>query len=71
MSFVPSTYEEWKHCITVKCDIPLTQDYVQERLSALADAKDVHTQKFIERWGAAHHRQVLSWFRRASDEFEA
>lgn len=35
MSFVPKTYGDWKHCITVKCDIPLTPDYVAERFAEL------------------------------------
>ncbi|MEM1273463.1 MAG: hypothetical protein AAGF88_06570 [Pseudomonadota bacterium] len=69
MSFLPTSYEEWKHCITVKCDIPLTEDYVAERLSALKDRKDFHTQKFIDRWGAQHHAQTVAWFEQAAREF--
>ena len=68
MSFVPTTYEAWKHCITVECDIPLTPGYVQDRIAALNDQKDHHTQKFIERWGAEHHAQTLEWFHRAAAE---
>ena len=70
MSFVPNTYEEWKHCITVKCDIPLTLDYVQERIAALTDDKDLHTQKFIERWARAHHKRALAWFRQAAEDLD-
>lgn len=70
MSFVPTTYEDWKHCITVKCDIPLTQSYVQERIAALTDDQDHHTQKFIDRWGRAHHTRTLAWFRRAAEELD-
>ncbi|MEO0664332.1 MAG: hypothetical protein AAFY97_01215 [Pseudomonadota bacterium] len=68
MSFVPTTYDEWKHCITVKCDIPLTPDYVDERIAALTDDGDYHTQKFISRWGAKHHARTLDWFKRAKEE---
>ncbi|MEM6635607.1 MAG: hypothetical protein AAF667_06910 [Pseudomonadota bacterium] len=71
MSFVPTTYDEWKHCITVKCDIPLTPSYVQERIAALGDDKDYHTQKFIERWGPAHHARTLAWFRQAADDLDS
>ena len=70
MSFVPKTYEEWKHCITVKCDIPLTTAYVRERIAALTDDRELDTQKFIERWGNAHHARTLAWFRRAAEELE-
>ena len=68
MSFVPKTYEEWKHCITVKCVIALTPRYARERIAALVDKKDFHTQKFIECWGGDYHGQTLAWFRRAEAE---
>ncbi|MEM1373303.1 MAG: hypothetical protein AAGF78_02850 [Pseudomonadota bacterium] len=68
MSFVPDTYEEWKHCITVKCDIALTSAYVDERLAALSDETDFQTQKFKERWGNAHHERTVQWFERAKAE---
>ena len=71
MSIVPTTYEEWKHCITVKCDIPLTSAYVTERLEALNDACDFRTQKFIEQWGAAHHARTIEWFEQAKAELGA
>lgn len=68
MSFVPKNYDEWKRCITVKCDIPLTAQYVQARIAALTDDDDLDTQKFIERWGAAHHARTVGWFRQAATE---
>ena len=68
MSFFPNTYDAWKHCITVNCGIPLTPDYVQERLDALADDNDHSTQRFIERWGAAHHQRTVHWFEMAAKE---
>lgn len=68
MSIVPNTYEDWKHCITVTCDIPLTPQYVEARIAALANDEDFHTQKFIERWGSAHHARTLAWFNQAAKE---
>ncbi|MCB5412378.1 hypothetical protein [Pseudogemmobacter faecipullorum] len=65
MSYVPQNYDEWEHCITVKCGIPLTADYVAQRIVALEDGRDFHTEKFIARWGAAHHARTLQWFREA------
>jgi hypothetical protein len=70
MNLVPQTYEEWKHCITVSCGIPLTAQYVQERLAALTDKRDFHTQRFIERWGEAHHQRTLGWFQQAASELD-
>ncbi|MEM6486681.1 MAG: hypothetical protein AAF677_00180 [Pseudomonadota bacterium] len=66
MAIVPTTYDEWEHCITVACGIPLTQDFVVGRIAALQDANDYHTRKFIETWGEAHHAQTLEWFKEAA-----
>ena len=68
MSFVPNTYEAWKQCITVDCGIPLTPNYVQGRIAELTDITDFNTERFIERWGAAHHARTLQWFKQAEAE---
>jgi len=66
----PNTFDEWKHCITVQCGIPLTADFVTGRIEALEDRSDYGTRKFIEQWGEAHHAQTLSWFRKAATQLE-
>ena len=33
---IPTNYAEWRECITVHCGIPLTPDYITERLIALS-----------------------------------
>lgn len=68
MSPVPKTYEDWKHCITVACGIPLTPSYVAERLAALQNPSDFHTQKFVNQWGRAHHARTVAWFEQAAKE---
>jgi len=68
VSIVPTTYDEWKHCITVSCNIPLTPDYVQERIVELSDTSNYHTQKYIERWGTRQHAKTLGWFKQAAAE---
>ena len=68
MSFIPQTYEEWKHCITVKCDITLTQTYIAARLDVRKDRNDFHTEKFIHQWGEAFHAQTVAWFEQAAKE---
>ena len=62
------TYDDWKHCITVLCRIPLTPVYVQERLAALRNPADYGTQKFLATWGAAHLERVIGWFEQAEGE---
>lgn len=65
MNPVPQTYEEWERCITVDCGIPLTPNYVTERIKALENRSDYQTQKFIEYWGEPHYSRTLDWFREA------
>ena len=62
------TYEDWKHCITQLCGIPLTGPYIEERLTALRDPADVMTQKFVEMWGEQHRLRVIGWFEQAQQE---
>ena len=64
MAELPKTYDEWKYCITVKCGIALTQDYINERLSALSTVNDYSTEKFIEMWGPEHHQKPFNGLRR-------
>ena len=71
MPVIPTNYEEWEHCITVECDIPLTSDFVAERIEALQNMNDFHTLKFIDRWGKDHHARTLGWFREAEEKLNA
>lgn len=68
---LPRTYDEWKYCITVKCGIALTQDYINERLRALSTMNDHATAKFVEMWGSEQHQKTVSWFEQAASEFES
>lgn len=62
------TYDDWKHCITVECGIPLTAAYVDERIAALKNPNDHHTRKFRSEWGDAHLAKVIGWFEAAKRE---
>ncbi len=64
----PTTYDEWKDCITIKCGIELTPNYVRERLDELADKKNFKTSKLIEFWGEPHYRDIVTWFQTAAEE---
>ena len=65
------TYEDWKHCITVQCGIPLTLDYIEKRLTDLNDPSNYHTQKFVSLWGEPHRQQVIDWFQHAKQEAQS
>jgi hypothetical protein len=64
------SYEDWKHCITVLCGIPLTRPYIEERLAALRDPADLSTQKFVATWGEQHRLCVIGWFEQAQQEVD-
>ena len=64
------TYDDWKHCITVLCGIPLEQAYVEQRLAALRDPADYGTQKFVATWGEDHLARVIAWFEQAERELQ-
>ncbi|MDR7154807.1 hypothetical protein J2W40_001622 [Sphingobium xenophagum] len=65
---IPTSYEEWEHCITVLCRISLTPAYVETRITALDDPGDHMTQRFVQTWGEAHLDRVRSWFRKAREQ---
>lgn len=67
-STLPSSYEEWRHCITVKCKVALTAAYVEQRIAALQDAGSDETRSFRRLYGEGHWRAVLGWFERARTE---
>lgn len=67
-SILPNSYAAWRHCIEVDCGIRLEAAYIRERLSALQDPGDFHTEQFVRRWGEAHRQRVIAWFRQASAE---
>jgi len=68
VNLLPQTYADWRHCITVKCGLRLTRQYVEGRLAALRDDNDEHTQRFIALYGREHHERVVNWFYKAQME---
>lgn len=68
---IPQTYEQWRHCITVECRIPLTPAYVARCLAAWRDPESEETMRFRRLYGDAHWQAVLGWFERAERELDA
>jgi hypothetical protein len=56
------SYEEWRHCIEVKCGIPLTQTFVLKRIEELNDLDNKDTQEFIKLYGKPYKNQIVEWF---------
>jgi len=63
---IPATYEEWFHCITVKCKIPLTAAFARQRVDVLSDMRAAETRKFTELYGDSHRLRVIEWFRQSA-----
>lgn len=59
---IPQSFEEWQHCITVKCGIALTESYCRKRIEALENTKAYETEKFTALYGDDYRQQVLGWF---------
>ncbi len=66
-----ATYEDWKHCITELCDIPLTPDYIEKRITELCDPDNDHTKRFINVWGESHLKRTIGWFKQAKQEIKS
>ena len=64
------TYDDWKHCITVLCGIPLTLPYVEQRLAELRDPAAYKTERFVATWGEDHLVRVIGWFEQAERELQ-
>jgi hypothetical protein len=62
---IPQTYEQWQHCITVECGVPLTRRFVEERLGVWANPAAEETRRFEQFYGAAHRERVRQWFAQA------
>lgn len=68
---IPDSYATWRHCIEVECRIPLTLDYVRQRIAALDNPADFHTCQFVARWGEAHRQKVVAWFRQSQEALQS
>ena len=65
---IPDTYEKWRHCITVDCGIPLTKDYIVQRLEVFNKPSSFEVEKFMRLYGEEHTKSVIGWFERALKE---
>jgi len=63
---IPSTYEEWVHCITVRCKVALTPEFARQRIATLGDPRSAEAVKFVQLYGEPHRARVVEWYRRAA-----
>ena len=62
----PQSYDEWHHCITVECGIPLTEQFVADRLAVWHNEDLEETQRFRRLYGDEYWRTVIGWFEHAA-----
>ncbi|MGH1540242.1 MAG: hypothetical protein ACRBHB_07455 [Arenicella sp.] len=67
---IPTTYDEWYHCITVICQQELNSLYIEERIKALNSSSDYMTQKFIQLYGEQQRIKTLTWFEQAKNKLK-
>lgn len=65
---IPVNYIEWKNCITNKCEINLTADFVSTRLSALSNSNTKESLNFKKLYGEQHYINILLWLNQAQNE---
>ncbi len=65
---IPTTFEQWKNCITNDCKIKLTKDFVTSRLKVYEDKRHPDTRKFIELYGEQHLNNIIYWLEKSSKE---
>ncbi len=63
-------YEEWKHCIVVRCRITLTRDFIDKRLAELVDKKHEKTIQFERLYGTRYKERIVNHFKRARLELK-
>ncbi|WP_312453629.1 hypothetical protein [Comamonas sp.] len=67
---IPRTYAQWRHCITVECGIPLSADFIAQRLAVWRNPGLEETQRFRRLYGDAHWQAVQRWLVQAAQEQE-
>jgi len=65
---IPSSYEAWRDCITVRCGIKLTESYIKSRLEELEQTDHSKTREFAKLYGSEQLQRTISWFHRAASE---
>lgn len=65
---IPNSYQQWRHCIEVRCGIKLTPSFIDKRLKELQDGNHVRTKEFAKLYGAQQLKRTITWFRQASGD---
>ncbi|MEM1058369.1 MAG: preprotein translocase subunit SecA [Verrucomicrobiota bacterium] len=65
--FMPETYADWQQSITGICGLPLTPEFITQRLGELQNSQAKATKDFVKVYGEEHLGRVIGWFEKARD----
>lgn len=67
---IPTSYEQWKHCIVKECGIVLTKSFVEARVSAMNDVNNEYTRQFLKCYGQAQYENTKHWLLQAKESLQ-
>lgn len=62
---IPQDFDEWRDCIEHRCKVPLTAEFIAQRIAIFSDRDREETRRFAALYGDSHLARVLGWFRDA------
>lgn len=65
---IPKTYPQWYQCITKECGIPVTREFISNRLAVFEDPRNQETRRFVSLYGQPHLDNIIRWFKKAGEE---
>ena len=65
---IPQDYQQWRDCITIRCGLVLTAEYIEQRLHELKRSDHPNTKEFTKLYGAEHLQRTVFWFEQAANE---
>jgi len=57
---IPQTFTVWTNGIVNDCNINLTKEFAEQRLSVYQNIDNKETKKFISLYGEQHHSSVIN-----------
>jgi hypothetical protein len=67
-AIIPKTFDEWRQCIEHDCGLPLTQEFIQKRLTVFRQPRHEETLRFIHHYGETHLKRIMDWYQHAFNE---
>jgi hypothetical protein len=58
---LPTTFQQWHHCMVHECKIELTQAFARQRLAVYEDRQHPETLQFIALYGEQHLQNIINW----------